>query len=99
MPAVAAMQGGCAGGGLAGAAPVPRDVSSPRIVVRMDARCGGDAGALRWSVAGADALVDQVVKKKDDVFVVLNAERITRERVTISALRTGLDAVVVGSAN
>ncbi len=79
--------------------PLLRDVNSPRIVVRMDPGCGGEAGDLRWSVAGADALVDQVVKKKDGVFVVLNAERIMRERVTISATRPGLDAVVVGSVN
>lgn len=79
--------------------PLLRDVSAPRIVVRMDPGCGGEARELRWSVAGADALVEQVIKKKEGVFVVLNAERITRERVTISALRTGVDAVVVGSAN
>lgn len=79
--------------------PVLRDVSSPRIIVRMEPGCGSDAGELHWSVAGADADVEQVLKKKDGVFLVLHAERITRERVTITATRRGLDTVVVGSAN
>lgn len=78
--------------------PILRDVTSPKVVVRIDPGCGDEAGSLRWSVAGVDAHVNEVVKKKEGVYVVLIAEQVSRERVTITATRVGLDPVVVGSA-
>jgi len=78
--------------------PILRDVTSPKVIVRMDPQCGGEAGDLHWSVAAVEAEVAQVLKRKDGVYVVLVAEQLSRERVIITATRAGLDAVVVGSA-
>lgn len=78
--------------------PPLRDVSAPRLVARMDPACAGEAGQLAWAISGEPAEVERVVRRKDGVFVLLLGERITRDRVTLTAARPGIDAAVIGSA-
>jgi len=78
--------------------PPLRETPVIRIVVRMDARCGSEAGRLQWTVGGEDAEVENIVTQKDDVFVLLRSEKITRTKVTVTAARGGVDPVVIGSA-
>jgi len=76
--------------------PLLRNVAQPRFVVRLDARCGSEAGGLKWAVSGEPARVHRVVKKDNEVYVLLGTERIMRDRVTITASRA--DGGIIGSS-
>ncbi len=76
--------------------PLLRDVTQPRLVARMDARCGAEAGAMSWAVSGEEAEVRRVVVSNNSVYVLLQTERIVRDRVTVTASRG--DGGIIGSA-
>jgi hypothetical protein len=75
---------------------VIRDVDDPSAVVKLG--CARDPVSLRWTGGGGPAEVKKVVKNSDGVFVLLHLDRVTAERVTISASRPDLDNTIVASA-
>jgi hypothetical protein len=77
--------------------PPLREVGEVRVVVRVDARCTRDAGALRWSANGEPAQAEQVVREGDGVFTLLRVAGPVGERVVLAATRSELDPTVVAT--
>ena len=77
---------------------VVRDVDDPSAVVRLESSCGRDPNHLRWVGGGGQAEVRKVVKASDGTYVWLHLDRVTTERVTITASRPDLDNTIVASA-
>jgi hypothetical protein len=77
---------------------VVRDVDDTSAVVRLDPSCGRDPNHLRWSGGGGPAEVKKVVKATDGVYVWLRVDRVTSERITITASRPDLENTIVALA-
>src|SRR5207248_10426040 len=67
-------------------------------VVRLDPSCGRDPNHLRWVAGGSPADVRGVVKAGDGIYVRLHLDRVTSERITITASRPDLDNTIVALA-
>ncbi|HEX4403180.1 MAG TPA: hypothetical protein VH560_00015 [Polyangia bacterium] len=78
--------------------PPLRHADDTKIVVRLDARCGGEARDLRWTIDGDPAPVDRVEKTADATFVVLAARDLEDGEVSILATRPEPDDSVVAVA-
>jgi hypothetical protein len=74
---------------------VLRGVDASRVVVKVDPRCAGEAGSLRWFSAGRALDVLQVVDRSA-AYVLLSVGRIDGDELLITATRP--DASTVGQA-
>ncbi|HTQ48528.1 MAG TPA: hypothetical protein VMI75_37485 [Polyangiaceae bacterium] len=75
-----------------------RGVDASRAVVRVDARCAGEAGTLRWFSAGRALEVLSVVDSGGAAFVLLGIGRVEGDELVVTASRGGADGSIVGQA-
>ncbi len=75
-----------------------RGVDGSRAVVRVDARCAGEARSLRWFSAGRALDLLQAADANGATFVLLGVGRVEGEELVITASRGGADASIVGQA-
>jgi hypothetical protein len=75
-----------------------RDVDATRVVVRVDARCAGEARSLRWFSAGRALEVLDAVDSAGATFVLLGLGRVGGDEVVVTASRGGADGSNVGQA-
>ena len=77
---------------------VIRDVDASRVVVRVDARCAADAGAMRWFSAGRPLDVLGSATSGGAAYVLLATGRVEGDEIVVTATRGGADASSVGQA-
>jgi hypothetical protein len=75
-----------------------RGVDASRAVVRVDARCAGEARSLRWFSAGRALDVLQAMDSGGAAFVLLGVGRVEGDELVITASRGGADGSTVGQA-
>jgi hypothetical protein len=75
-----------------------RGVDGSRAVVRVDARCAGEARSLRWFSSGRTLDVIQAVDAGGATFVLLGVGRVEGEELVVTASRGGADGSIVGQA-
>jgi hypothetical protein len=75
-----------------------RGVDATRVVVRVDARCAGEARTLRWFSAGRAVDVVGAADAQGAAYVLIAVGRVEGDELVVSANRTGADASVVGQA-
>ena len=74
-----------------------RGVDASRAVVRVDARCSGEARALRWYSAGRALDVLSTVDADGATWVLLGVGRVEGDELVVTASR-GTDSSLVGQA-
>lgn len=67
--------------------PPIRDIDDVRVVIRVDARCGATADALRWKANGISVPVIDSESKEDSVYMLVDIGRVTSEQLTLAATR------------
>ncbi len=75
-----------------------RGVDATRVVVRVDARCAGEARTLRWFSAGRSLELLDAVDSAGATFVLLGLGRVEGDEVVVTASRGGADGSTVGQA-
>jgi hypothetical protein len=75
-----------------------RGVDVSRAVVRVDARCAGEARSLRWFSAGRSLDVLDALDTGGATYVLLGVGRIEGDELVITANRGGGDQSIVGQA-
>jgi hypothetical protein len=75
-----------------------RGVDATRVVVRVDARCAGEARTLRWFSAGRALELLDAVDAAGATFVLLGLGRVEGDEVVVTASRGGADGSTVGQA-
>lgn len=75
-----------------------RGVDATRVVVRVDARCAGEARALRWFSAGRALELLGAEDSAGATFVLLGLGRVEGDEVVVTASRGGADGSTVGQA-
>jgi hypothetical protein len=75
-----------------------RGVDASRAVVRVDARCAGEAHSLRWYSAGRALDVLGAVDDSGATFMLLGVGRVEGEELVVTASRGGADGSIVGQA-
>ncbi len=75
-----------------------RGVDATRVVVRVDARCAGEARTLRWFSAGRALELLDAVDSEGATFVLLGLGRVEGDEVVVTASRGGADGSTVGQA-
>jgi hypothetical protein len=75
-----------------------RGVDASRVVVRVDARCAGEARTLRWFSAGRAVDVLGAVDAQGATYVLLGVGRVEGDELVVSANRNAADASAVGQA-
>jgi hypothetical protein len=76
----------------------PRGVDASRAVVRVDARCAGEARSLRWFSAGRALDVLSATDSGGASYVLLGVGRVEGDELVVTASRGGADASIVGQA-
>ena len=75
-----------------------RRADTTSVVVRLDARCGGDPRALRWTANGEPAQVVRVAKESDAVLTLLSVGDVEDATLTVTATRPEPDGSVIAVA-
>jgi hypothetical protein len=75
-----------------------RDVDATRAVVRVEARCAGEARSLRWFSAGRSLDVLSVFDVDGAAYVLLGVGRVEGDDLVVTASRAGVDGSTVGQA-
>lgn len=75
-----------------------RGVDGSRVVVRVDARCAGEARSFRWYSGGRALDVLSAVDVAGAVDVLLGVGRVEGDEVVVTASRGGADSSIVGQA-
>ncbi|RKH57709.1 hypothetical protein D7V93_18095 [Corallococcus llansteffanensis] len=76
---------------------VLRDAEDSALVMRLDAACAHDPRALLWTVNGARARVERVVKATEGTYVLLRTRGTDEPQVTVTATTSRVDGTVVAS--
>ncbi len=76
----------------------PRAIDDSRIVVRVDARCAGEARAMRFFAGGRAADVVAVEESGGAGFVLLRVGRVEGDELVVTATRSGADGSTIGQA-
>lgn len=75
-----------------------RSVDATRVVVRVDARCAGEARSFRWFSAGRALEPLTAVDAGGATYVLLGVGRVEGDEVVVTASRGGADGSTVGQA-
>ena len=75
-----------------------RAVDATRVVIRVDARCAGEARSLRWFSGGRALELLDAVDAGGATFVLLGLGRVEGDEVIVTASRSGADGSAVGQA-
>jgi len=75
-----------------------RRADTTSVVVRLDARCGGDPHALRWTANGEPAQIVRVAKESEAVLVLLGVGDVEDATLTVTATRPEPDGSVIAVA-
>ncbi len=75
-----------------------RRADTTSVVVRLDARCGGDPHALRWTANGEPAQVVRVAKDNDAVLALISVGDVEDATLTVTATRPEPDGSVIAVA-
>jgi hypothetical protein len=75
-----------------------RGVDASHVVVRVDARCAGEARTLRWFSEGRALDVLSAADADGASFVLLGVGRVEGDELVVTASRGGADASIVGQA-
>jgi hypothetical protein len=75
-----------------------RGVDASRVVVKVDARCAGEARALRWFSGGRALEVLGAADAGGAAYVLLGVGRVEGDELVVTAGRGGADGSIVGQA-
>jgi hypothetical protein len=75
-----------------------RGIDASRAVVRVDARCVGEARSLRWFSAGRALELLESVDAGGSAYVLLGVGRLEGDELVVTASRAGADGSIVGQA-